>query len=148
MTDERERSQLRQHLAELRHATRGLGQDFAVELANLDDRITELGKSTAKETKYLVADIQRDLADLSRRVDREIRRLPEHLSTAGAKLGSATVKAASAAKSAAVAAGHVAKEKTKDTLAAAAGVRRSPIKEWHPPERTTLPSEEPSDEPK
>jgi hypothetical protein len=129
--------QLRRHLHELRRATRGIGQDFAVEFQHLDDQIARLGSLTAQEAKEALLDIQDDFAALGRSIETELRRLPgrmaDGLSRAGQGLESGAIRAATATRDALESAGHATKESTKNALASLAGVRRTPMKEWSPP---------------
>jgi len=134
MPESREEAQFRQHLAEIRRATAGLGKDFAHEFTDLDDKIERFGRSTAKDAKYLALDIRDDLSNLGRSVDAEMRRLPARLAVAGTAIGSGTARAAGAARDAVVTAGKRAKEGTKNAFAAAAGVRRTPMRQWSSPE--------------
>jgi hypothetical protein len=137
MSETPDQAQLRQHLSEMRRAAHGLGKDFAIEISTLDEKIDRLGKLTAKEAKYAVIDIHDDFAALGRAVDDEVRRLPHQVgsavSRAGTAVGDATMRFASATGSAIESAGARAKEGTKNALASAAGVRRTPMKEWHKP---------------
>lgn len=137
MTSEEEQAQLRAHLAELRRATAGLGRDFRIELGNLEDKIERLPSLTAKEAKYALLDIEDDFGALGRAVATEARRLPREIGhgvvVAGEKVGEGVGRFASATRDTFEEAGHRAKEGTKTALAAAAGVRRTPMKEWHPP---------------
>ena len=123
MTDSREQSQLREHLAEIRHAVRAIGHDFSVEIQNLDRRISRLSDATGVEAERAATDIRRDLAHLGSDVDREVRRIPGHIVDAGTLLGSKTKEAAGAARDAAVAAGHSARTGTQNLFARAAGVK-------------------------
>ena len=133
MTDSRDQSQLREHLAQIRQAVRGIGHDFSVEIQNLDRRISHLSDATGAEAERASNDIRRDISRLGSDVDREVRRLPDHLANAGAVIGSATREAAGIARDAAITAGHGAKAGTKTILARAAGVKKRPMREWSPP---------------
>jgi hypothetical protein len=133
MPDSQEEAQFRRHLAELRQAAGGLGRDFAHEFSDLDDKIERFGRATGKEAKYLALDIQDGLSTVGRRLDEEVHRLPGRIASAGVAIGSGTARAAGAAKDAVVAAGKKAKEGTKNALASAAGVKRTPMKQWSPP---------------
>jgi len=133
MSDSRDQAQFRAHLAEMRHAAGGLGRDFAREFSDLDRKIEKMGSATAKEAKYLGLEIQDDLSHLGKTMDAEMRRIPQRLSDAGAAIGSGTVRAAGAARDAVVAAGKAAKTGTKNALATAAGVKKTPMREWSPP---------------
>ncbi len=133
MPDSREQAQFRQHLHEIRNATAGLGRDFASELSDLDTKIERFGRTTGKEAKYLALDIQDGLSSLGHTVDEEVRRLPERIANAGTAIGAGTARAAGAARDAVVVVGKKAKEGTRNALAAAAGVRRTPMRQWSPP---------------
>ncbi len=133
MSDSREQAQFRAHLSEMRHAAGGLGRDFANEFSDLDRKIERFGNVTAKEAKYLSLEIQDDLAHLGKSMDEEMRRIPQRISDAGTAIGSGAVRAAGATRDAAYAAGKAVKSGTKNALAAAAGVKRTPMREWSPP---------------
>ncbi|HKN07149.1 MAG TPA: hypothetical protein VJ021_06080 [Thermoplasmata archaeon] len=133
MSDSREQAQFRAHLSEMRHAAGGLGRDFAREFSDLDGKIERFGNATAKEAKYLGLEIQDDFSHLGKTLDAEMRRIPQRISDAGVAIGSGTVRAAGAARDAVYAAGKAAKTGTKNALATAAGVRKSPMREWSPP---------------
>jgi hypothetical protein len=133
MSDVRQQAQFRAHLAEMRDAAGGLGRDFAREFTDLDDKIERFGNATAKEAKYLSLEIQDDFAYLGKTLDAEVRRIPQRIADAGSAIGSGTVRAAAATRDAVVAAGKAAKTGTQNALAAAAGVRRTPMREWSPP---------------
>jgi hypothetical protein len=134
MTDLRDETRFREHLSEMRQAARGLGRDFASEFADLDRKIERLGRSTGKGTKYLVEDIQDDIAALGKAMDAEMRRIPQHIANAGIAIGSGASRAGAATRDAFVSAGKRAKQGTRNALASAAGVRRTPIREWSAPE--------------
>jgi len=133
MSDSREQSQLREHLAQIRHAVRGIGHDFSVEIQNLDKRISRLSDATGVEAERAGNDIRRDISHLGSEVDQEIRRFPGQVKGAGRTLGSKTKEAAEVARDAAVSAGHSAKTGTKSLFARAAGVKKKPMREWTPP---------------
>jgi hypothetical protein len=133
MSDGREEAQFRQHLAEMRRAAGGIGRDFAAEFSDLDEKIERWSHSTAKDAKYLAIDIQEDFANLGKAIDEEVRRIPQHITNAGIAIGSGASRAGAATRDAFVTAGHKAKVGTKNALAAAAGVRRTPMREWSNP---------------
>ncbi|HLN51215.1 MAG: hypothetical protein ACLQD9_00035 [Thermoplasmata archaeon] len=133
MTESREQAQFRQHLAEMRRATAGLGKDFAREFSDLDNKIERLGHTTAQDAKYLAVDIEHDLSNLGRTVDSELRQLPHRIGAGATAIGAGTARAAGAARDAMVSAGKRAKTGTKNALASAAGVKRTPMKTWSPP---------------
>ncbi len=133
MSDSREQAQFRQHLSEMRRAAAGLGGDFAREFTDLDKKIEHFGQATAKEAKYLGVEIQDDFSRLGHAMDEEMRKIPQRLASAGVAIGSGTARAAGAARDAMMSAGHKAKEGTKNAFAVAAGVKRTPMREWSPP---------------
>ncbi len=133
MSNSREQSQLREHLVQIRHAVRGIGHDFSVEIQNLDRRISRLSDATGAEAERAGNDIRRDLSRLGADVDREIRRIPGQIIDAGTTIGSKTKEAAGMARDAAVSAGHSAKTGTRSLLARAAGVKKRPMRPWTPP---------------
>jgi NADP-dependent 3-hydroxy acid dehydrogenase YdfG len=133
MSDSREEARFREHLAEMRRAAGGLGHDFANEFTNLDAKIERLGHVTAKEAKYLALDIQDDFASLGKAMDTEVRRIPQHIANAGIAIGSGASRAGAMTRDAFVSAGKKAKQGTKNALASAAGVRRTPMREWSSP---------------
>ncbi len=144
MSSSQEQAQFRQHLAEMRRAAGGLGRDFANEFSNLDDKIERLGEVTAKQAKYLGIEIQDDFSSIGRAMDEEMRKLPGRIASGAVAIGAGTSRAAGAARDAMVTAGHKAKEGTKNAFAAAAGVKRTPMKQWSPP---TTESENPPNPP-
>jgi NADP-dependent 3-hydroxy acid dehydrogenase YdfG len=133
MNDARQEAQFREHLAQMRRAAGGLGRDFANEFSNLDRKIERLGHSTSRDAHDLALDIQDDLANLGKAVDAEVRRIPTHITNAGLAIGTGASRAGAATRDAFVTAGKAAKTGTKNALASAAGVRRTPMKEWAPP---------------
>jgi hypothetical protein len=133
VSDSRDEAQFRQHLTEMRRAAGGIGRDFASEFNDLDRKIEKLGHTTAKEAKYLALDIQDDFATLGKRMDEEVRRIPQHFANAGMAIGSGASRAGAATRDAFVSAGHRAKEGTRNAFASAAGVKRTPMREWSTP---------------
>ncbi len=142
MSNDREEAQFRAHLAEMRRAAGGLGRDFASEFTDLDRKIERLGHVTAKEAHYLALDIQDDFSNLGKRMDKEMRDLPGHIANAGIAIGSGASRAGAATRDAFVSAGKAAKTGTKNALASAAGVRRTPMREWSPPSGDAAPSDD------
>jgi hypothetical protein len=139
MSSTREQAEFRAHLSQMRQAAGGLGRDFAHEFSDLDRKIERMGSATAKEAKYLGLEIQDDLSHLGKAMDAEMRRIPQRISDAGVAIGSGTVRAAGAARDAMVAAGKMAKTGTKNALATAAGVKKTPMREWSPPATGDVP---------
>jgi len=133
MPDPHEEAQFRRHLTELRQATGGLGRDFAHEFTDLDDKIERFGRATGQEALYLASDIRAGLGNLGHSIDEEVSRLPGRIANGGRALGAGTVRAAEAARDAVVNAGKRAKAGTKNALASAAGVKRTPMRSWSPP---------------
>jgi hypothetical protein len=133
MPESREEAQFRQHLAEMRKAAAGLGKDFAREIGDLDTKIEKFGTATGKGAKYLALDIQDDFATLGRSIASEAKKTPGRIRDAGVAIGSGTARAAGAVRDGVMDAGHRAKEGTKNAFATAAGVKRTPMKEWSPP---------------
>ncbi len=133
MVDSREEAQFREHMADMRRAARGLGRDFAHEFADLDRKIERFGNSTARDARELGAEIQEDFANLGRQMDEGMRQIPQRFAEAGYAIGSGVARAGGATRDAVVAAGKKAKSGTKNALASAAGVRRTPMREWAPP---------------
>jgi hypothetical protein len=140
MSESREQAQFRRHLAEMRLAAGGLGRDFASEFSNLDEKIERFGQATAKQARYLGQDIQEDFSSLGKAMDEEMRKFPQRIANAGVAIGSGAARAGGATRDAMVSAGRKAKEGTKNAFAAAAGVRRTPMREWSPP--TSSPGED------
>lgn len=131
---ESEQAEFRRHLAELRHAASGLGGDIAKEISDLDTKIERFGSAAAREAGDLGSDIRSDFLHLGRTMDEELRRLPHRISGGAMAIGSGTARAAGAARDAMVDAGHKAKVGTRNALAAAAGVKRTPMRGWSPPD--------------
>ena len=146
MPETREQAQLRMHMSEMRRAAHGLTRDFALEFKHLGDKIDRLGSLTAKEAKYIKFDIEQDLDHLGRSIDQEMKLLPHRLASAGEAVGATTVRAAGAARDAIKSAGHMAKEGTKNAFAAAAGVKRTPMKQWQVPDGAESPPPSNADE--
>jgi hypothetical protein len=149
MSESEEQVRLREHLHQIRVASRGIAKDIGIEASHIEDGIARLPKLTAKEAKYAMLDLEDDLSRLGRAVDQELTKLPGRVASgvvAGATaLGSGTVRLAGATKDAFESAGHMAKEGTRNAFAAAAGVKRTPMKQWtHPAEER--PASEPADE--
>jgi hypothetical protein len=133
MAETQEQAEFRRHLAEMRKAASGLGHDFAREFSDLDQKIERLGNAASREARDLGSDIQNEFARVGRSMDEELRRLPHRFAEAGSAIGSGTARAAGAARDAVVEVGHRAKEGTKNAFAAAAGVKRTPIRSWSAP---------------
>jgi hypothetical protein len=133
MPESREEAQFREHMADMRRAARGLGRDFAHEFADLDRKIERFGNSTARDARALGAEIQDDFAHLGRQLDEGMRAVPQRFANAGYAIGSGVARAGGATRDAVVAAGKAAKSGTRNALASAAGVKRTPIREWSPP---------------
>lgn len=140
MTDTPEQAQLRRHLTELRQTAGAIGHDVALhveDLKNIDEKIDRLGRLVGKQAKYAAWEIEDDLSAFGRGVRRDVRALPGAIASGASAAGSAVAGAVSSAASrtgeAIASAGHRASEGTKNALASAAGVKRTPMKEWHAP---------------
>ncbi|MGA8664491.1 MAG: hypothetical protein WB809_05435 [Thermoplasmata archaeon] len=135
MSDYQDEARFREHLAEMRRAASGLGHDFASEITDLDVKIEKFGHATAKDAKYLAADIEDGMSHLRKRIDDEMRRLPGRIADGASRAGGAT-------RDALVAAGKRTREGTRNALASAAGVNRKPIKTWNAPSSDSATSDE------
>ncbi len=133
MPDNREQSQLRIHLNQIKEAVKGIGHDFSLEIERLDRRIGRLSDETGAEAERSAADIRREMNHLRMDVEDELRGLPSTLSDAGFAIGSKTRGAAVAARGAISSVTHSAKQGTKSLLARAGGVKKRAIREWSPP---------------
>lgn len=133
MSDPHDEAQFRRHLSELRSATSGLGHDFAHEFTDLDEKIERFGRATGQEAVYLASDIKSGLGSLGRSIDEEVSRIPGRIASGGRAIGAGTVRAAEAARDAVLLAAKRTRDGTKNALAAAAGVKRTPIRSWSPP---------------
>jgi hypothetical protein len=134
MGDYQEQARFREHLAEMRRAAHGLGQDVGKEITDLDVKIEKFGHATAKDAKYLASDIEDGLSNLGKKIDDEVRRIPGRIADGASRAGGAT-------RDAFVSAGKRTREGTRNALAAAAGVNRKPIKSWSSPS-DSAPSDE------
>jgi hypothetical protein len=142
MSDTPEQAELRRHLSDLRQAAHGIGRDFEIKFRQLDDKITELPHHAAKDLKYFAMDIDDDFRRLGRSVDDELSRIPGAVANAGSRIAAAASRASAATVEAFQAAGKRTKEGTKNVLAAAAGIRRTPMKEWNSPTGSSSSEEE------
>jgi hypothetical protein len=137
MTSDPDSPQFRAHLGELRRAVGGLGRDFSGTFSDLDTKIAKWEKASRKEAKYLAWEIEDDFNRIGREIGEEARKFPGSVRDGAAYIGEAvaekTVAFAGATRDAIQAAGHKTAQGTKNALAAAAGVRRTPMKEWRSP---------------
>ncbi|MCI4349345.1 MAG: hypothetical protein L3J93_03895 [Thermoplasmata archaeon] len=134
-----EQARLREHLAELRKAAHGIGKDVEIELGAIADKIEKLPSRTAKDAKYALYEIEDDLAAAGHTIDRQLKKLPGEIGrgmvAAGSGIKNGAVRLGGATRDTLETVGHKTKEGTKNVLATAAGVRKTPIKEWrHPSE--------------
>jgi hypothetical protein len=136
MVETREQAQMRQHWAEMRSAAGGLGKDFSIELKHLERNIEKLGTLSGKEAKYLYYDIQDEAARLRQSIETEAKALPGRVASAvtgvGEMIQDGASRAAGATRDALETAGKRAKDGTKNAFASAAGVKRTPMREWKP----------------
>ncbi|HZY92108.1 MAG TPA: hypothetical protein VFG07_04970 [Thermoplasmata archaeon] len=133
MVDTPEQAELRRHLGELRQAAHGIGRDFKIEFSRLDEKISEMPHDAAKDLKYWFMDVDDDFRHLGRSIDEELARIPGRVSNVGSAIAAAATRVGSATKEGLRSAGKRTVEGTKNALASAAGVRRTPMKEWHAP---------------
>ncbi|MGI0053385.1 MAG: hypothetical protein ACRECR_03895 [Thermoplasmata archaeon] len=137
MDDTVEQAQLRAHVNELRRAAREIRHDLVLDLGDVERKIDRLGHATRKDAKYLILDIEDDLANGSRAVRRELERLPgtiraDAIATAGA-IQDGVVGAVTATREAVVDAAEATREHSKNAFARLAGVNRKPMREWKDP---------------
>jgi hypothetical protein len=148
MTDTPEQAHLREHLREIRKASHAVGKDIAIHVSDLDTKIDRLGAKIGKEAKYAAWELEDDLGSLERSLASDIRSIPGKVRDGAEAAGSAVAGAVSGAASWTAeeisGAGKRAAQGTKNALASAAGVRRTPMKEWHSPgaRRAPPPDEE------
>jgi hypothetical protein len=137
MTDTPEQAQLRQHLAELRHTAGAVGKDISIHVRNIDQSIDRLGHVTGKEAKYLYWELEDDMGALAHSLGKDVRAIPGRVAEAAGSAKDSIVSGveglASRTGDALSSAGKRASEGTKNAFASAAGVRRTPMKEWHTP---------------
>lgn len=137
MSAEEDQARLREHVAELRRAARGIGKDIELDLAAAGRRIEELPKLTARDAKELAWAIEDDLAVAGKKVGVELRRMPREighgLAVAGTDIKDGAMRVGGATRDAVEEAGHRTKEGAKNAFAAAAGLKRTPMKRWSPP---------------
>ncbi len=128
---------MREHLAELRQATHGLGRDVEIRLEDVGRKIEKLPTLTAEEARAAAYEIEDDLVAIGHKAGVEIRRLPREIghgiATGAGEIRDGAVRAGTAARDELEDVGHRTKEGTKNLLASAAGVRRTPMKGWSSP---------------
>lgn len=135
MSETAEQARLREHLRELRHAMGGIGKDMEIHLSDVDRKIERLGRLTGKEAKYVVWEIEDDLDTLGRRFHVAVRAIPGAVKGGLEAAGAGISRAGAGVRDGIETAGAKAAEGTRNALARAAGVRRTPMKEWHTPDR-------------
>jgi hypothetical protein len=137
MTDTPEQAQLRRHLAELRHAFGAVGRDAELHVRDLPSKIDRLGTKVGKEAKYAAWEIEDDLSALEHGLKKGAVTLPGKVANgvvAGASAAAGAVSGAAGWTRDTISDGaHRASEGTRDAFARAAGVKRKPMKTWHPP---------------
>ncbi len=133
MSDSSEQSQLREHLTDIKKAIRGLGQDISVEIQHLDRRIGELSQRTGMGAERAGGDFKRDLTKFGQSIDEGASRIPGQVSHVGQRIGTGAKQVADTTASTVVKTAHRAKEGTQDVFARAAGVKRTPMREWSAP---------------
>ncbi|HTT35470.1 MAG TPA: hypothetical protein VMH78_06345 [Thermoplasmata archaeon] len=133
MADTPEQTEFRRHLGEMRMAAGGIGRDMEVAFRSLETKINQMPRHAGKDLKYFVEDIESDFHHLGREIDDTMSKIPGALSTAGSEIARAAVAAKTRTADALHTAGQKASETRKNVFARAAGVRRTPMKEWRHP---------------
>lgn len=133
MTDSPEQSQLREHLADIKKAIHGLGQDISLEIQHIDRRIGELSQRTGREAERAGGEVKRDFTKFGRSIDEGASRIPGQVSHVGQKIGTGAKQVADTTAATVVKTAHRAKEGTRDVFARVAGVKRTPMREWTAP---------------
>jgi hypothetical protein len=133
MSDSDNESQLREHLADIKRAIQGLGQDLTIEIQHLDRRIGALSQRTGTEAERATDDLRRDLTKLGKTIDEGAARIPSQVSYVGQRIGTGAKRTADATAETVAKTAHRAKEGTQDLFAKAAGVKRTPMREWSAP---------------
>ncbi len=140
MADTPEQAELRRHLAELRSAAHGLGRDLELKVEGgarvLEQKISTMPEVAADDLRGWFQDIDGDFRALGRVVDDGLSKIPGRVANAGSAIAAAAARVGAATKGGLLTAGKKTREGTKNVLAAAAGVRRTPMKEWHPPQES------------
>lgn len=130
MTDTVEQARLREHLRMLRQAMGGIGKDMEIHLSDVDRKIERLGRLTGKDAKYVAWEIEDDLDAMGRKVGVAVRAIPGAVKGGLEAAGAGISRAGAGVRDGLEAAGSKAAEGTRNALARAAGVRRTPMKEW------------------
>lgn len=133
MADSPEQSQLREHLADIKKAIHGLGQDISLEIQHLDRKIGELSQRTGTEAERAGGDFKRDLTKFGRTIDEGASRIPGQVSYLGQRIGTGAKQVAGGTAATVVQTASRAKEGTRNAFARAAGVKRTPMREWSAP---------------
>ncbi len=137
MAETPEQAELRRHLAELRRAAHGIGRDMEIKVESgarvLEEKISTMPTAAARDLEGWFLDIDDDFRSLGRLVDDGLAKIPGRVANAGSAIAAAAARVGSATKEGFLTAGKKTKEGTKNVLAAAAGLRRTPMKEWHAP---------------
>ena len=137
MAETSEQARFRQHLAEMGRAAKGIGIDVSIKARDIEGKIADLPRLAGKDAKYAIYDIEDDLAAMGKSISTGAREVPgkikNGLETAGGAISSGVTRAANATGTALETAGHKTVEGTRNAFARAAGVRRTPMKEWRHP---------------
>lgn len=134
MGESPEQAELRRHLAELRKTASAVRHDLLqMQFAALEDKIARMPQRAGEELENFFVDVDEDFSHLGHAVDDALSHVPGHIENAGSAIAAAAIRVGEATRGAVRSAGHATKEKTKDTFAAMAGVKRTPMKEWHTP---------------
>ncbi len=129
-------TRFREHLAQLRQASRGLGKDIEAELTGIEKKIDKGAKRVAWGSEDLAREIDYELAVAAVRIQKAIRTLPSSVKSGSLALGSAVKRGSGALKDRTVAAsarmGKATKKGVKKGLSKAAGTWHEPLQEWSP----------------
>ncbi len=128
---------MRAHLSQLRQAAHGLGHDFGIRFEEIGENIERLPTLTAEEARRAAWEIEDELASAGHRIDAELKVLPHQIghgiATGAGEIRDGAVRVGAATRDEFEEVGHKAREGTKNALATAAGVRRTPMKGWSAP---------------
>ena len=129
MSDSYDESQLREHITDIKRAIQGLGKDLTIEIQHLDRRIGALSGhrhgSRTCDGRPATGPNEAGKDDRRGRPDPVAGLLHQPRIGTGAKLTAGAATAETVVKTA-----HRAKEGTQDLFAKAAGVKRTPMREW------------------
>jgi len=146
MAETSEQAELRRHLSDLRHAAHGVGRDIEIKFRDgfetLDAKIAAMPDHAARDVRELMDEIDDDFFRLGRALDAEVSKIPGKISNAGSEIAAAAARVGRATAGAATTVGKATVAGTKNTAARIAGVRRTPMKEWHSPDSAAASSDD------